>query len=74
MYVTGPQAATKGRLHPASTSRGAGGYGEPDEWSILEASQGPTGGGVAAAENAGGLVQNVNRTQILAYGKRERNV
>jgi hypothetical protein len=31
-YVTGPQAATQGRLHTASTSRGAGGYGEPDEW------------------------------------------
>ena len=31
-YVTGPQAATQGRLHPASSSRSAGGYGEPDEW------------------------------------------
>ena len=34
-YVTGPQPATQGRLHTASTSRGAGGYGEQDEWRKL---------------------------------------
>jgi len=31
-YVTGPQAPTQGRLHAASSSRGAGVYGESDEW------------------------------------------